>query len=415
MSSFPNFQIFNQVGNENCLHEGDTTFVNNLEHGTSSPRVEDTILLGATQQESEDLLVPSNQNTPKHVPSSNSKEPLSVVDLPWGLLRRKGGDQEEIELHHRYKDFKRDTYTLGRSSKCDVTVSEVLVSTNHCSIYCDYTQAKLRIFLEDSSVNGTFVNDSLTRLRKNERIELKSGDEIFLMNPRKLTDPKTSHAAFVYINLRERAVAIREIGVAPTATASSSAGCFYGSVQQQGHPNQQHQFQSHYQYHFHEQEQHQHQNQHLLLGPPLRIAGEGLFTDEDDRPNGLGTGTTATIHHEHQHQNQYQHQHQQQGNYQLQQLLPGPNNAFNGGRSVYVTNANHGIGGSSSGNQSVYVQQFALHIEDKYIIGDQIGSGMSGQVYICINKATKEHFAVKMIDTRKCAMNPGIHAGGCYR
>ena len=51
-----------------------------------------------------------------------------------------------------------------------------------------------------------------------------------------------------------------------------------------------------------------------------------------------------------------------------------------------------------------------MHIEDKYIIGDQIGSGMSGQVYFCVCKATREQYAVKIIDTRKFALSPGKKA-----
>ena len=49
------------------------------------------------------------------------------------------------------------------------------------------------------------------------------------------------------------------------------------------------------------------------------------------------------------------------------------------------------------------------HIEEKYIIGDQIGSGMSGQVYKCINRETKCQCAVKIIDTKKFALTPGMY------
>jgi serine/threonine protein kinase len=61
----------------------------------------------------------------------------------------------------------------------------------------------------------------------------------------------------------------------------------------------------------------------------------------------------------------------------------------------------------SQGNASQGRNSLQGHIEEKYIIGDQIGSGMSGQVYACINKVTSEHFAVKIIDTRKFSLNPG--------
>eukprot|EP01034_Spumella_vulgaris_P029003 gene29003-35975_t len=48
------------------------------------------------------------------------------------------------------------------------------------------------------------------------------------------------------------------------------------------------------------------------------------------------------------------------------------------------------------------------HIEDHYIIGDQIGSGMSGQVYFCLHRATSAQCAVKVIDTRKFVLTPGL-------
>lgn len=50
------------------------------------------------------------------------------------------------------------------------------------------------------------------------------------------------------------------------------------------------------------------------------------------------------------------------------------------------------------------------HIEDNYVIGDEIGSGMCGTVHECIHRATGEHYAVKIIDTRKFAMTPGLSA-----
>lgn len=266
----------------------------------------------ATQHESEELTQQSSVN------NSATKMSRTVSKDLWGLLRRLGGDHEEIELCHRIKDLKRDTYTIGRSSKCDITVADTWVSTNHCSIYCDYTQAKLRIFIEDSSANGTFINDALTRLRKGERMELKSGDQIFLLNPRKVETEGKKFATFTYINLRERLVAVREISFAPSRSLSVA--------------------------------------QHVqLIQSPTRATGTGA-----------AAGTSQASQHS----------------------------------SVSVL---------SSQNS----QRYALHIEDKYIIGDQIGSGMSGQVYLCVNKVTHEHYAVKMIDTRKFSLTPGAVFSCC--
>lgn len=277
----------------------------------------------ATQHESEDLTQQSSANNS----ATKAARAVSVSKDIWGLLRRLGGDHEEFELCHRVKDLKRDTYTLGRSSKCDITVADTWVSTNHCSIYCDYTQAKLRIFIEDSSANGTFINDSLTRLRKGERMELKSGDQIFLLNPRKVETEDKNFATFTYTNLRERLVAVREISVAPSRMPT---------VSQQLQPMQ----------------------KQSPAQPIQSLHGSAAAPAMDSQQ--------ASLH--------------------------------------------------SSLSSSQSSQRYALHIEDKYIIGDQIGSGMSGQVYLCVNKRTHEHFAVKMIDTRKFTLTPGIDIvnGCCY-
>jgi hypothetical protein len=154
----------------------------------------------------------------------------------------------------------------------------------------------MRVFIEDCSVNGTYINHALTRLRKGERVELRSGDEIFLLNPRKPENAAKTFASFVFINLLERVMAFRQISIAPARTTST-------------------------------------------LDPAQSRA------------------RNATA---------------------------GPN-----------------------APSSQVSERHSQHIEEKYIIGDQIGSGMSGQVYACINKMTSEQFAVKIIDTRKFSLNPG--------
>ena len=302
MSSIGDFQIFKNRNLENAENLASRTTPNKMNidnsrlsnpdhHANESSCGSSGAHLELTQQENEELTQRSNNNS-----AVKQKPPVhNSNDRAWGLLRRQGGTQEEFELHHRIKDLKRDTYTIGRSSKCDVTVADTWVSTTHCMVYCDYTQPKLRMFIEDCSANGTYVNDSLTRLRKNERMELKSGDEIFLLNPRKPENVTKLYASFVYINLRERMVAFREISYAPVR---------------------------------------------MLTG----------FT----------------------------------------KLSPGA--------------VQNGIANAPINPHSM---PYAPHIEDKYIIGDQIGSGMSGQVYFCVNKVTKEHYAVKMIETKKFSLNPG--------
>jgi hypothetical protein len=221
----------------------------------------------------------------------------------WGLVRRKGGNQEEFLLEHRLKDGKRDTYVIGRSTKADIVVNDGRVSAHHCAVYCDYSEARLRVFIEDMSANGTFVNDSLIRLTKGKRLELKTGDEIFLVNPRTLESRPGgtgNSAAFLYINLRERMFVERTIGYAPSSSSAGAGGGGYG-------------------------------------------------------------------------------------------------NTGGGGGRVGTRSGSAGAAAPAS-----------PHFEDLYVIGDQLGSGMSGQVHLCMCRQTREHCAVKIIDTRKFALTPGL-------
>lgn len=206
---------------------------------------------------------------------NQEEEPEEIESNVWGLLRRKGGNREEYKLVYRIHDGQQDRYSIGRSRAADVLFEHRRASSIHCLIYCDYSEARLRVFIEDCSSNGTFVNNSLTRLRKGERIELKSGDEIYLVNPRYMK-PEDEIAAFVFINMRERLVSQRKIVVAPDS-------------------------------------------------------------------------------------------------------------------------------------QQVFCGNFhAEHIENYYIIGDQIGSGVCGQVHFCVHRETQQQCAVKIIDTRKFVMTGGL-------
>lgn len=224
--------------------------------------------------------------SPNNSTRSATGIPVVTHDV-WGCLRREGGNKDEYDLYHRVKDNRRDTFIIGRNKALsDIVVSNKLVSSKHCQVYCDYSEVRLRIFVEDCSVNGTFINDSLTRLSKGERTELLSGDIIYLYNPRVPDTELVKACAFSFINIRDRRVACREIGLAPTATSVTQS-----------------------------------------------------ISDE----TGVYTG-------------------------------PG-----------------------------------MRHIEDFYIIGKQIGQGVSGQVCYCVNRMTNHPCAVKIIDTRNYVLaGPGV-------
>lgn len=139
---------------------------------------------------------------------------------------------------------------------------------------------------------------------KGERVELKSGDEIFLLNPRFL-DRTNTPAAFMFVNMRDRLFDNREMHPAPIPTSLSNTN-------------------------------HNHHNLNNNIGSSSSFSSSSSC---NDNPNGLASAT---------------------------------------------------------------------HIEEHYIIGNQIGSGTSGQVHICIRRKTGERCAVKIIDTKKFALTPGL-------
>lgn len=251
---------------------------------------------GLTMIEGTQLMEGLNENTMINSQSASprSSNGRSDEDASFGLLHRLGGKMEEYKLKHRVKDNVRDKYVVGRAHTCDIVVNNKMVSSNHCAIYCDWTGPRLVVYLEDMSANGTYVNDKDTKLNRGQRMELKSGDEVFLINPSIPMEGMVAQgeqhlgreAAFMFVNLRERLANQRSIATAPRG--------------------------------------------------PAEVVRDGENAAALSRPR---------------------------------------------------------------------------HIEDSYVIGDQIGSGMCGTVHICTEIATKNKYAVKIIDTKKFGLQPGLAIG----
>jgi len=127
-------------------------------------------------------------------------------------------------------------YIVGRSAKCDIKVPKrndndntnsnndinanhdkyvhSMISNTHCRIFCLLKNAntndnEMEVYIEDSSGNGTFINNT-TLLKRNERRLLHTGDTICLLNPkiiqkkvRNVLEQKDilNHYSFVFINL----------------------------------------------------------------------------------------------------------------------------------------------------------------------------------------------------------------------
>jgi hypothetical protein len=290
--------------------------------------------------------------------ASSTTTTEQLINQTWGILRRKGGvckeTDKEIHLNYRIVHNVKDSYTLGRSRTCDIHVDHRCVSSRHCTIYCDYTQARMRVFVEDHSVNGTFINDSLTKISKGERMELRSGDEIYLINPK--TAATTSSG-----------------GNTPNVVEGNPRGGAGGQQQQQ-------------------------QAQSSITAQEDLNTASFIFVNIRDRIAANREITVAPPKH------QYPYQNQHQGGTVPLSVPPVPNTHSNIlGQNIHTFNPNSVL--STTANTPSVIER---HIDDYYLIGDKIGSGMSGQVYFCINRFTKQRCAVKEIDLRKVHMTPGL-------
>ena len=136
-------------------------------------------------------------------PAADSNINVFENEELWGILRVIK-TQMEFKLLHREKDGLRDHYVIGRSRTSDVVIPDKRVSSHHCSVYCDYSQPTLRVFVEDNSSNGTFINGPGTKLSQKQRTELKSGDEIYILNPDLPISASDSAGPFLFINMRDR-------------------------------------------------------------------------------------------------------------------------------------------------------------------------------------------------------------------
>ncbi|KAJ2611398.1 serine/threonine protein kinase [Coemansia sp. RSA 1365] len=114
---------------------------------------------------------------------------LLVKQVPqsvWGVLLSLSPDDYRTVLLERTRPTQetdgtgRFGYHIGRHKSCDIRIQNVHISNRHCLIYRVGSEASgSRVFLEDTSTNGTFVNGQ--RVKRSAAMELQDGDEIQLV------------------------------------------------------------------------------------------------------------------------------------------------------------------------------------------------------------------------------------------
>jgi tRNA A-37 threonylcarbamoyl transferase component Bud32 len=158
---------------------------------------------------------------------AGAESKLEAVELEW----KDRTDDEHSQLN---------VHTIGRGSACDIQVLDKRVSSSHCKIYCEVASpAKVggrggssselfAVFIEDHSSNGTWVNKT-TRLRRGQRRQLHSGDEVSLLAT-KLADSRIGGFTFVY----DHASAERRATLAQGGAAAAVFGGGRGRVSHGG-------------------------------------------------------------------------------------------------------------------------------------------------------------------------------------
>eukprot|EP00977_Amphora_coffeiformis_P023297 scaffold12931_cov117-Amphora_coffeaeformis.AAC.2 len=153
-------------------------------------------------------------------------------------------------LHHVYPSDVFNQYSIGRSHKADFVVPKIssadkefqsffnwayaMMSNQHLKIFCTLTEsgADVSVWVEDSSGNGTLINQT-TLLRRGERRLLHSGDEICFVNPASLRRKIRSQTTladimkqFSFIFVRQQAPpSLGAVAVLPAALSSSFSPC----------------------------------------------------------------------------------------------------------------------------------------------------------------------------------------------
>ena len=85
--------------------------------------------------------------------TDDDEEPAATPEPVWGELVALMQDLQFVRL-------KGDRIVLGRSKSCDVVLRDNRVSSRHCAIFRVWQadSGVTNVFIEDSSVNGTYLN-----------------------------------------------------------------------------------------------------------------------------------------------------------------------------------------------------------------------------------------------------------------
>ncbi|KAI9483947.1 MAG: kinase-like domain-containing protein [Benjaminiella poitrasii] len=128
------------------------------------------------------MSISDKRQAPERSTFEMEKPDWSTYKTAWGFLQSLNPNYKSMYLERRDYSQGRPGYLFGRKPDSDIKFDHIVISKRHCLIYMENGEkggAKgIRIYLEDLSFNGTFVNGEIVGFKN--RVLLKHGDEIQL-------------------------------------------------------------------------------------------------------------------------------------------------------------------------------------------------------------------------------------------
>jgi phosphorylase kinase gamma subunit/serine/threonine-protein kinase Chk2/calcium/calmodulin-dependent protein kinase I len=346
----------------------------------------------------------------------------SKTGMDFDLLPREPQQQQQLDHHNGisflglttpiHASHKFNEFVLGRSPKADVILSKpnlppsastasntsakhatalhdwahAMISNRHCRIFCMLTNVTanhtstnlatttttlpptppnigMHVFLEDSSGNGTYVNQNIPLGRGQSRL-LHTGDQICLVNPQHLRKKVRSetalqhllqHYSFVFINLYQQQQQQQQ--VPPLLMPLSQQ-----QQQQQQHGSNQH---------------------NTTTATPAAKAPVGITLSSALRQRQGGIVNIRAMKLPSLQNHQQSNNHVMVSSYSPQEPFPRPQNL-----------------------PQLTSTSLRRRIEQEYDMRDILGSGTCGQVRRAIHRLTGREVAVKMIPMGRTARRP---------
>ncbi|KAF2665869.1 serine/threonine-protein kinase chk2 [Microthyrium microscopicum] len=97
--------------------------------------------------------------------------------------------EQEIEEHQNPSRG----YIIGRHPECDMRINALTVSNRHCLFFAEHRAGNTYAMVEDTSANGTYVNDVV--VGRNNRRELRDGDEVSIVDEARFSFRYPRHRA----------------------------------------------------------------------------------------------------------------------------------------------------------------------------------------------------------------------------